>query len=103
MDIRPSSANLPVPASRAVVPVAPKAETDERRAGEDRFYAGREAVRLGPRYRAGAPFLAQLIASELKMPQTRLRRRAGPDAAHRAYQGAMEGPGMMSMGFSATV
>jgi hypothetical protein len=39
--------------------------------------------------RPHAPFVAQLIAATLDMPQSRLRRRAEPDDATAAYAAAM--------------
>jgi hypothetical protein len=43
------------------------------------------------RGRPSGAFLAQLIATALKVPQTRPRRRAAPQDASRAYAGAATG------------
>ena len=44
-----------------------------------------EANLCQAQFRASADFVAQLIATTLGVPQTRLRRRAEPDAASAAY------------------
>ena len=55
--------------SRALVPVAPQSERTDR-----------------PMAYRDAPFLAQLIATKAKLPQTRARRRAEPTEALAAYR-----------------
>ncbi len=60
--------SAPAP-GRALVPTAPVSRGDRR--GADR--------------RPAAAFLAHLIATALRAPQTRARRRAEPDAANAAY------------------
>jgi hypothetical protein len=42
--------------------------------------------------RADAPFVAHLIATAAKAPQTRARRRAEPDAASAAYRALSQWP-----------
>ncbi len=63
----------PRPESRALVVVAPQAASDDRIA--DRPMAYRDAS-----------FLAHLIATKEQLPQTRTRRRAGPEEANAAYR-----------------
>ena len=65
----PSASEAATP-SRAVVPIKP-VETDK-------------SLTL-PARRGSAPFLAQLIATERALPQTRERRRAAPREALAAY------------------
>ena len=60
---------------RALVPTAPLPRDDG----------------AGARWRPSGTFLAQLIATALKAPQTRARRRAAPHDASRAYAGAAAG------------
>jgi hypothetical protein len=42
--------------------------------------------------RANAPFVAHLIATAARVPQTRARRRAEPDAASAAYRALGQWP-----------
>ena len=65
--------------SRALVPTALSFADDGRS-------PGRAAGQAPP-----AAFLAQLIATALKAPQTRARRRAEPDNASAAYTAATAG------------
>jgi hypothetical protein len=53
------------------------------RAGERLFTASR---------RPAAPFLAQLIATHMQAPQTRVRRRAEPEEAMAAYRASQATP-----------
>jgi hypothetical protein len=63
--------DAPVSGSRALVAVEPPAP-----------HAGPRSLTRHP----AAPFLAQLIATHLQMPQTRERRRAEPAEAIAAYR-----------------
>jgi hypothetical protein len=56
--------------STALVPIAPASDSEP-------------VLRIGSRPRAD--FLAQLIATSVEAPQTRMRRRAEPDVAIAAY------------------
>ena len=51
------------------------------------------------RWRAHAPFVAQLIAHRDDLPDTRRLRRAEPGRAARAYGDAMDGPGLLIPGY----
>ncbi len=69
------------------------AEAPEAAASESRALVAIEpsAPQAGPRSvtrHPAAPFLAQLIATHLQVPQTRARRRAAPAEAIAAYQSA---------------
>jgi hypothetical protein len=59
--------------SRALVVVQPVQQVEPPRIGSNR---------------ASASFLAQLIAIDQQAPQTRVRRRAGPEQASRTYRAA---------------
>ena len=61
---------------QALVPTAPSPPTDAPLAGA----------------RPSGAFLAQLIATSLRLPQTRARRRAEPGDASAAYQAAHAAP-----------
>ena len=54
--------------------------------------AHRESCSVRPGGRPRADFLAQLIAVKAKLPQTRVRRRAEPEEAIAAYDGAGRSP-----------
>ena len=66
-----------VSASRALIPVTPIAPSE---------------TPVGTRTRADAAFLAHLIATDQKAPQTRERRRAEPADAIAAYAAANAAP-----------
>jgi hypothetical protein len=51
------------------------------------------------RLRAHAPFVVQLIALLDDLPETRRLRRAEPRRAARAYEAAMDGPGLLVPGY----
>lgn len=69
------------------------AETEASEVVESRALVAVEPAtpHAGPRVltrHPAAPFLAQLIATHLQVPQTRVRRRAEPAEAIAAYRGA---------------
>ena len=57
------------------------------------------AVERLVRWRAHAPFVAQLIAHRDDLPDARRLRRAEPGRAARAYADAMDGPGLLVPGY----
>jgi hypothetical protein len=70
---RASSAQ-PLSQSRALVPVEPVAP---------------RGTAYPPMRHPAAPFIAQLLATRMRMPQTRARRRAEPEVAIAAYRAMM--------------
>ncbi len=67
---------------------APEAAVSESRALVAVEPAAPHTGPRAPRRHPAAPFLAQLIATHLQVPQTRARRRAEPHVAIAAYRGA---------------
>lgn len=84
----------------AAVGRAPRNDTAPSR--EPKTASGRALIALqpaaasepAPRARAQASYLAHLIATEQKLPQTRERRRAEPETVIAAYSAATAGPAL---------